>query len=98
MRTRCRISAEDIAMKSNRLNRRSFRTGLIVAITILVLAVSSASTPYGGPAVLAAGGEPQSATAFVSAKHRDTSIRPFKIHVPGETLADLHRRLAATRW
>ena len=30
--------------------------------------------------------------------HDDTSVRPFTIHVPDETLVDLHRRLAATRW
>ena len=28
----------------------------------------------------------------------DTSIRPFRIHVPQASLTDLHRRLAATRW
>jgi pimeloyl-ACP methyl ester carboxylesterase len=28
----------------------------------------------------------------------DDSIRPFRISIPDETLADLHRRLAATRW
>ena len=27
-----------------------------------------------------------------------TSIRPFRINVPEEDLADLRRRLAATRW
>jgi len=28
----------------------------------------------------------------------DTSIRPFKFHASDEALADLHRRIAATRW
>ena len=28
----------------------------------------------------------------------DTSIRPFRVHVPQEALTDLRRRLAATRW
>ena len=28
----------------------------------------------------------------------DTAIRPFKVHVPDDALADLRRRLAATRW
>lgn len=28
----------------------------------------------------------------------DASIRPFRISVPEETLADLRRRIAATRW
>ena len=28
----------------------------------------------------------------------DLTIRPFEIHVPEEDLADLQRRIAATRW
>src|SRR5215468_7949257 len=28
----------------------------------------------------------------------DLTIRPFEVHVPDEKLADLQRRIAATRW
>ena len=28
----------------------------------------------------------------------DATIRPFEVHVPDEDLADLQRRIAATRW
>jgi hypothetical protein len=28
----------------------------------------------------------------------DLTIRPFEVHAPDEDLADLHRRIAATRW
>ena len=28
----------------------------------------------------------------------DLTIRPFEVHVPDEDLADLRRRIAATRW
>ena len=28
----------------------------------------------------------------------DLTIRPFEVHVPDEDLADLQRRIAATRW
>jgi len=28
----------------------------------------------------------------------DTAIRPFRVHVPDEEIADLQRRIAATRW
>jgi pimeloyl-ACP methyl ester carboxylesterase len=28
----------------------------------------------------------------------DTTIRPFEVHLPDEDLADLRRRIAATRW
>ena len=40
-----------------------------------------------------------SVAAVVSAAgKRDTSIRPFKIHVPESELADLRKRIADTRW
>jgi pimeloyl-ACP methyl ester carboxylesterase len=46
------------------------------------------------------------ATAIISARAADgstavadsTAIRPFHVHVPGKELADLRRRIVATRW
>jgi pimeloyl-ACP methyl ester carboxylesterase len=38
------------------------------------------------------------ATAQLNTPAADSSIRPFHIHIPDEQLADLRRRLAATRW
>src|SRR5262249_9806182 len=34
----------------------------------------------------------------LSAADGDTAIRPFKINIPNAALADLRRRIAATRW
>ncbi len=55
-------------------------------------AVSTATSPAtpGGTLVIdaAAGAQPSG----------DTSIRPFKFHASDEALADLHRRIVATRW
>ena len=28
----------------------------------------------------------------------ETEIRPFRVDMPGEAIADLRRRIAATRW
>ena len=28
----------------------------------------------------------------------DTAVRPFKVHVPDKEIADLQRRITATRW
>ena len=50
------------------------------------------------PAVLvvaALGGAPATSAA---SGHEDTAIRPFRVNVPDADLADLKRRLAATRW
>jgi pimeloyl-ACP methyl ester carboxylesterase len=44
-------------------------------------------------------GAPAAESAAVSfAVGGDTSIRPFQFHAPDEDLADLKRRIAATRW
>ena len=45
----------------------------------------------------AAGTSVISAAAMAQASE-DSSIRPFKFHASDEALADLHRRIAATRW
>src|ERR1700677_3296533 len=37
-------------------------------------------------------------TSGVAGAEDPNAIRPFYIHVPGEALADLRQRLAATRW
>jgi hypothetical protein len=53
-----------------------------------IIAFATAITP-----VLAADG----AEAAAVTEHPDT-VRPFHINVPEEALADLRRRIAATRW
>ena len=40
---------------------------------------------------------PQTGTARVAARIDGTAVRPFTVHVPDETLADLKRRLSMTR-
>jgi len=37
-------------------------------------------------------------SATTRAAAEDNSIRPFHVHIPDETLVDLRRRIAATRW
>src|SRR3989442_14932421 len=36
--------------------------------------------------------------AKMSAAAEDKAVRPFRINIPDEALADLKRRIAATRW
>ena len=64
-------------------HRVAFRIGTVIFAVTVVLALSSTSTHRSGPVVLAAD---------------DSAIRPFQVHVPEETLVDLRRRLATTRW
>ena len=82
-----------------RLTRQvTFRAALVV-FGVLVVALSSTSARRLGLAVIAASvvGVP-SATVAAAAESTDTAIRPFQVKVADTDLADLKRRLAATRW
>jgi pimeloyl-ACP methyl ester carboxylesterase len=94
------MGVEDIAMKPlERMTRRrvAVRSGITIFAVMALLALSSLFAHRSGPVVLAAGvvGLP---VATARAAENADAIRPFKIHVPEETLVDLRRRLAATRW
>ena len=71
------------------------RSGIIVGATLTVLVLSSSSAPRLGVAVLAAiPGVPSPAAA----ENNNTKVVPFRVSVPDADLADLRRRLKATRW
>ena len=77
----------------SRLTRRfTLRTGIAVAAVTATLALPSGSARH---AVSASSLAPLSAAA---AEDNGTAIRPFRVHVPDAELADLRRRLQATRW
>jgi hypothetical protein len=78
-------------------HRVSFRSRIIVLAAIPVLALSSTSARRVGLSVIAASvvGVPSAKPA--AAEANDT-IRPFRVNVPGADLADLRRRIQATRW
>jgi pimeloyl-ACP methyl ester carboxylesterase len=77
----------------------TFRTGIIVFGTLLVLALSSTSARRVGLAVVAASVVAlPSATVAAAAVDDGTAIRPFRVDVPDEALTDLRRRVAATQW
>jgi len=80
-------------------HRVTFRGGIIVFAAMLVLALSSTFARRVGLAVIAASvvGVPSAAVAAAS-ESNGTAIRPFKFHASDEALADLRRRLAATKW
>jgi pimeloyl-ACP methyl ester carboxylesterase len=61
-------------------------SAMLLATSAVVFAVSMIPTP------LAA----QPALAGTAAE--DTTIRPFRVDIPDEALADLRRRIAATKW
>ena len=76
------------------LERITRRTGIAVAATIALLALSPG---WARPLVRAASGigSPSAGKATIN---DSTAIRPFHVKVPDAQLADLRRRLLATRW
>ena len=78
-------------------HRASFRTGIIVPGAMMCLALSSTSALRVALAVLAATAIGASATPATAETH-DKEIRPFRVNVPDEALADLRQRVLATRW
>jgi pimeloyl-ACP methyl ester carboxylesterase len=71
------------------------RRGIIVALAVAFPALAPASRPHATSPVLAPGVGPQMAAAAAS---ESEAIRPFRINVPDGDLAELRRRLLATRW
>lgn len=66
------------------------RYALSLSLLLAAIAGAHAQTPAAGDAAA-------SATATAQASE-DTSIRPFRVHVPEEAIADLKRRINDTRW
>jgi pimeloyl-ACP methyl ester carboxylesterase len=86
---------KEIAMTSlERLNRRaSSRSGIIVVVTMIVLAFSLTG---GTLAIVASHAAVDLSVA--PAPGGDTSIRSFKFQATDDNLADLRRRIGATKW
>ena len=83
----------------NRLTDRvAFRTGAIVLTPMVVLTLSLTSTGSGGAPLGAASVSRGPSAAVAAAETDGTAIRPFRVNVPEADLAELRRRIAATRW
>jgi pimeloyl-ACP methyl ester carboxylesterase len=76
----------------------TFRSGIIVVAAMMVLALSSTSARRVGVAALAATVVGIASTPVAAAENSDTAIRPFKVKVPEADLAELRRRIVATKW
>jgi pimeloyl-ACP methyl ester carboxylesterase len=82
-----------------RLTQRvTFRSGMIVVAATMLLALWSTSERVMALATLVATVVGVSAATQAAAEDNGTAIRPFRVNVPKADLADLRRRLAATRW
>src|SRR5215510_13200335 len=73
-------------------NRRTFLATSTAVGAFGLLPVPLPAAGDGIPSRLSIQGESQ------MAKTEANALRPFRIHVPEEALADLRRRIGATRW
>ena len=72
-----------------------------LGVFVLLVAPCSAQVAAGSPAsthTFRARPRMTTTTTTAPSTEADTAIRPFTVHVPDKELADLRRRLAATRW
>ena len=79
-------------------HRASFRAGTIVLGAMMYLALASTSADRMALPVLAATAIGVASATPAAAETNDTAIRPFRVNVPDATLADLRKRVLATRW
>jgi pimeloyl-ACP methyl ester carboxylesterase len=82
------------------LTRRAIvRSGIIVTAVMIVLAFSSTSARRLGVAAIAATAIGMaSSMPAAAADSTDTAIRPFKVKASDADLAELRRRIVATKW
>ena len=80
-------------------NRIAFGTGIIVLAAMVGLGLWLIPTDRGGPALVAASvvDVPSATGGAADEKHR-TAIRPYRVNVSEVDLAELRRRISATRW
>ena len=78
--------------------RVSFRTGILVFGAVMSLALGLASARRAGFVAFAAAAVGAASSKLANADVNGTAIRPFHVNVPDADVADLKRRLAATRW
>jgi len=78
--------------------RVTFRSGLIAFSAMTCLAVSLACEQRMGVAASAANADGVSSSTSAVGETNGTAIRPFRVNVPDADLADMKRRLVATRW
>jgi pimeloyl-ACP methyl ester carboxylesterase len=90
---------EDSMKPLEQLTRRvTVRSGIIVIAAMIVCAFSSTSARRLGVAAMAATAIGIVSTSAAAADTSDTAVRPFKVKVAEADLAELRRRVIATKW
>src|SRR3954471_12444508 len=92
-------SEEDSMERFERLTDRvTLRSGIIIVAVMVVLTLSATAPRRGGLAMVAATAVGAASATVSAAETNNTKVVPFRVSVPDADLADLRRRLEATRW
>src|SRR5215203_1242599 len=92
-------SEEDSMKRFKRLTDRvTLRSGIIVVAAMMVLTLSATTARRIGVAVLAATAVGATSATVAAAENNNIKVVPFRVSVPDADLADIRRRLKATRW
>ena len=79
-------------------DRVTLRSGIIIVAAMMVLTLSATAPRRVGLAMLAATAVGATSATVAAAENNNTKVVPFRVSVPDADLADLRRRLKATRW
>ena len=79
-------------------DRVTLRSGIIIVAAMMVLTLSATAPRRVGLAMLAATAVSATSATVAAAENNNTKVVPFRVSVPDADLADLRRRLKATRW
>src|ERR687891_166796 len=91
-------SEEDSMKRFARLTDRvTLRSGINIVAATMVLTLSATAHRV-GLAMLAATAVGATSATVAVAESNNTKVVPFRVSVPDADLADLRRRLKATRW
>jgi pimeloyl-ACP methyl ester carboxylesterase len=84
-------------MKLQSATRTASRAGIVIFAVMVLFALSLVSEPRTGIRVLT-GARIPSVTVAAAGANDGAVIRPFEFHAADQDLAELRRRIAATRW
>src|SRR3954470_10149355 len=92
-------SEEDSMNRFERLTARvTLRSGIITVAAMMVLTLSATAPRRVGLAMLAATAVGATSATVAATESNNTMVVAFRVNVPDADLADLRRRLKATRW
>jgi pimeloyl-ACP methyl ester carboxylesterase len=96
--TQCSGFYKEPAMTYEEMQRRTTATSALVLLVLASPSYAQTAAVTKEPTMITSVQTANSSPAVPRAATTDTSIRPFRVQVPDEALAELRRRIIATQW